>query len=256
MLSSKDIRNVKFSKSVGGYKQEEVEILLDKIEADYDQFERTVSDLNSKIEKLNGEVESYKNSQESIQSVLISAQRLADQIVDEAKAKSDEIVRNAESSIEMITAKEKELTLAFDRKASERKAQAEKELEDTVKAATEKSNSIERATEDSVRRQQLLFDKLKLEISAFKAEITRTYKEHLEVLQKLPDQVPMDPTQIAKLVSDEYNKVPNVEDFIEEKAEEIIETKEQETAEENAEDIQVEEDVGFIINVEDLSGDK
>ncbi len=253
MLSSNDIRNVKFSKSVGGYKQEEVEILLDKIEADYDQFERTVRDLNSKIEKLNGEVESYRSSQTSIQSVLISAQRLADQIVDEAKAKSDEIVKNAESSIEIITAKEKELTLAFDRKASERKAQTEKELEDTIKAATERSNSIEKATEDSVRRQQLLFDKLKLEISAFKAEITKTYKEHLELLQKLPDQVPMDPTQIAKLVSDEYNKVPNAQDFIEEKT---VEPKQQETAEENEAEVEVQEDVGFIINADDLSDEE
>ena len=33
MLSASDIKNVKFSKSMSGYKQEEVDIFLDKVEA-------------------------------------------------------------------------------------------------------------------------------------------------------------------------------------------------------------------------------
>ncbi len=40
MLSVAEIRNVKFTKAMGGYKQEEVDVLLDRIEADYIQFER------------------------------------------------------------------------------------------------------------------------------------------------------------------------------------------------------------------------
>jgi len=50
MLSSNDIRDIKFSKSVGGYKQDEVDVLLDKVEADYEQYERTVSDLQGVVE--------------------------------------------------------------------------------------------------------------------------------------------------------------------------------------------------------------
>ena len=259
MLSSKDIRNVKFSKSVGGYKQEEVEILLDKVEADYDRFERILSEMQEKNEKLTAEIESYRSSQTSIQNVLISAQRLADQMVEEAKTKSAEIVKNAESSIETITAKEKELTQAFDRKASERKAQLQTELDETVRTAAEKSKSIEKATEDSVKRQQMLFDKLKLEVSAFKADITKTYKEHLELLQKIPDEVPMDPEEIARLVSAEIDKIPDVEEFIEPSAqEEKTEEKQEQTVEESVvseqEEIKEEQNVpqGFVINTEDL----
>lgn len=261
MLSSKDIRNVKFSKSVGGYKQEEVEILLDKVEADYDQFERMLTEIQEKNEKLAEEVESYRSSQTSIQNVLISAQRLADQMVEEAKTKSAEIVKNAESSIETITAKEKELTQAFDRKANERKAQLQTELDDKIRTATEKSQSIEKATEDSVKRQQMLFDKLKLQVSAFKADITRTYKEHLELLQKIPDEVPMDPEEIARLVSAEIDKIPDTKEFIEpsfdtEKTEEKQEqTAQSEPIADMQEDVTEEhgEAKGFIINAEDLA---
>lgn len=228
MLNSKDIRNVKFSKSVGGYKQEEVDILLDKVEADYELFERTVKELQAKIDSFEKEIDGYKNSQSSIQNVLLSAQKLADQIVDEAKAKSEQIVKNAEANIELITAREKELAENFDNKAQERKDALQKELDVMVSKAEAKRVAIEKATADSVVREQILFDKLKLEVSAFKAEITRSYKEHLEILQKLPDEVPMDPKTMTEAVSTAIDKAPAPESFFEApevQAEVIEETK-------------------------------
>ncbi len=214
MLSSKEIRNVKFSKSMSGYKQEEVDVLLDKIEADYDQFERTLREMSSKIEQLRGEVEEYKSSQGSIQSVLVSAQKLADQIVEEAKLKSGEIIESAQKSIENITAREQELTCAFDKKAGERKEALENQVEGIIKSAEDKKAAVEKATQNSVERQQMLFDKLKIEIAAFKADITKKYKEHIEILSKIPDTVPMDPKEIAAAVSQNLEAVPDVREFL------------------------------------------
>ena len=206
-----DIRNIKFSKSVGGYKQEEVDILLDKVENDYEQYERNMRELGDKIDSLNAQIEGYKETQASIQNVLLSAQKLADQIVEEAKQKSEEIINNAEANISIITAREKELSNAFELKASERKAVAESEINAMLEEAKRKSDAIDKATEVSVNRQQMLFDRLKLEISAFKAEITKSYKEHLEILQKLPDVAAMDPTRVAELLSMDFTTVPSVE---------------------------------------------
>ena len=214
MLSASEIRNAKFAKSVGGYKQEEVDILLDKIEADYEQYERLIRDFQAKNEELNKEIEALKNSQSSIQNVLVSAQRLADQIVNEAKEKSEEIVKNAEASISVITAKEKELATTFERKAQERKSALEKELAEMVKAAQIKADSIKTASDDSVARQQMLFDKLKMEIAAFKAGVTAKYKEHLELLTTIPETVPMNPKDMAEAVSVTIDKAPSPEQFI------------------------------------------
>lgn len=255
MLSSKEIRNVKFSKSMSGYKQEEVDVLLDKIEADYDQFERTLREMSSKIEQLRGEVDEYKSSQGSIQSVLVSAQKLADQIVEEAKLKSSEIIADAQKSIENITAREQELTSAFDRKAGERKQELEDQIEGIIKAAEDKKQAVERATQDSVERQQMLFDKLKIEIAAFKADITKKYKEHIEILSKIPDTVPTDPKEIAAAVSQNLEAVPDVREFLSNpKAQEIrsnpILTPIFEEEEEYEEDY--EEPTGFIINADDF----
>ncbi len=251
MLSSKEIRNVKFSKSMSGYKQEEVDVLLDKIEADYDQFERTLREMSSKIEQLRGEVEEYKSSQGSIQSVLVSAQKLADQIVEEAKVKSSEIIADAQKSIENITAREQELTSAFDKKAGERKEALENQVEGIIKTAEDKKAAVEKATQDSVERQQMLFDKLKIEIAAFKADITKRYKEHIEILSKLPDTVPMDPKEIAAAVSQNLEAVPDVREFLANAEAKMLNNNPAPAFEEDVE-YEDEEPTGFVISADDF----
>lgn len=214
MFTASDIKNVTFSSSMRGFKPEEVDIFLDKVEADYHQFEKIVNDYRQKIESLNAEIEALKSSQDSIQNVLVNAQKLADQIVNEAKVKSEEIVAKAETNINVITAQEKELATAFEMKANERKAALQKELDQMVEKANIKAKSIMAAAEDSVKRQQVLFDKLKLEIASFKTSITAKYKEHLSILQEIPDTVDMDPDTLSKLISAKVDALPNVDSFI------------------------------------------
>ena len=210
MLSAAEIRESKFSKSMGGYKQEEVDILLDKVEADYAQFERTMKEYQAKVESLNKEIEELKASQNSIQNVLLSAQGLADRIVNEAKVKSEEIIKNAESNIAIITAREKELSTTFELKAQERKSTLEKELNEMVAKAQLKADTINKASQETVAKQQMLFDRLKLEIAAFKSSITNKYREHLEVLNTLPDTVPMDPKYVAEVMTTSLDKKTDI----------------------------------------------
>ncbi len=204
MLTVAEIRDVKFSRSVGGYKPDDVDILLDKIEADYEAYDRLIKDYELKIGTLTSEIEGFKSSQSSIQNVLVSAQGLADKIVEEAKQKSEEIIKQAEMNIVNITAKEKELSTAFELKAKEQKDALEKELKAMVDTAQKKADAITLAAEDRVKHQQKLFDRLKLEIATFKSNISVKYKEHLELLSKLPDTVPGDPQYIAELVSTSF----------------------------------------------------
>lgn len=214
MLSVAEIRNVKFSKAMGGYKQEEVDVLLDRIEADYLQFERTVKEYKARLEAANKEAEALKSSQNSIQNVLVSAQKLADQIVAEAKLKSEEIINGAQADIEAITAREKELATAFELKAQERKTALQKELDEMLATAKLKADGMTAAAADSVARQQLLYDKLKMEISAFKAAVTSKYKEHLEALRTMPETAPMDPKRMAEAVAAALDKAPAPESYL------------------------------------------
>ena len=148
MLTAAEIRNVKFSKAMGGYKQEEVDVLLDRIEADYAQFERAIKEYKAKTDAMNKEMESLRSSQNSIQNVLLNAQKLADQMVDEAKQKSAEIINNAQSNIEIITAREKELPPRLTLRQTSANKSLKKELADMVKTAQIKADSIKAASEE------------------------------------------------------------------------------------------------------------
>ena len=214
MFTSEDIKNVTFSKARGGFNPEEVDVFLDKVEADYLLFEKVSKDYQAKIAELESKVKDLEKAQNSIQNVLLSAQKLADQIVDEAKEKSDDIIKNAESNITLITAKEKEIATAFEIKAKERKETLEKELEKMVSDAKLNADSITSAAKDSVERQQVLFDKLKIEIAAFKSAVTSKYKEHLNILQEIPETVPMDPKKMAEVITAKIDAAPEAEEFI------------------------------------------
>ena len=90
----------------------------------------------------------------------------------------------------------------------------EKDAKYSIEKCKEKQTAIEKATADSVARQQALYNKLKLEIVAFKTEITAKYKEHLELLSVIPDTVAMDPKEMADAVSIAFDKAPEPESFL------------------------------------------
>ena len=58
--------------------------------------------------------------------------------------------------------------------------------------------AIEKATDDCIARQQLLFNRAKLEVAAFKSEILNKFKEQTSIISQLPDAVPLSPEEIEK----------------------------------------------------------
>lgn len=242
MLSSKEIRNVTFANSVGGYRKEEVDILLDKIEVDYDKYEKLVATQSAKIEELQKEIENYKDSQSSIQNVLLSAQKLADQIVDEAKEKSKQIINEAEKNIVDITEKGKMLAGEFDSQANEKKEKLESDLADIIKKAEDKKAVVEKVTSDCVDKQQELFNALKAETAKFRKEITEKYKEHLALLSTIPAEFEVDPKAAAKMVEEEIKEAEEVAEETEEITEEAEEEISDEEISNDAEDAEEEQE--------------
>lgn len=228
MLSSNDVRDVRFSKAMGGYKQEEVDTFLDTVEEDFRQYEAYVKNLEEKLTAATSEVEEYKTSQASLQSVLISAQQLADNIVNDAKVKAEKIIEDARAAAEVATGEAKNMLVNFDEKLGEKRDAAKREMEELLKKAEQKKAATEVAAADAVKREQALFDKLRLEVSEFKGEMMELYKRHIELISKIPDCVAMDAARAAEAVALEIEKEPDVAQFIAsepEKEEEVPEVK-------------------------------
>lgn len=214
-MNAKEIQDIRFSKSMSGYKTDEVDDFCDKVFADYVKFAELVKTQQETIAKLEEKIRDTETSAESINTVLISAQKLADSIVAEAKEKAELTVENANNEAENIKLRTKKALEEIDAVITEQKKQAEKEAEEILKEAARKSEGMILAAKDSVAREQLLFDKLRSEVAAFKKEIKNAYKAHLESLSALPEEVPVNPEQASIKIEEIINNEPDLRQFIE-----------------------------------------
>lgn len=224
MLTSKEIKEARFNEVRKGYDAKEVDELLDNVYADYVGFENLLATKQSQIEKLEKDIADNKTNADSINTVLISAQKLADSIVADAKNNAEQIVTNAETEAENIKQRTKRALEEIDAVLTEQKSASQAEAEEILNEAKRKAEAMLLAAKDAVAREQILFDKLKSEVAIFKKEIKESYKSHLESLSKLPDEVPFNAEQSAEATLEVINNKPNFSQFVkeEEKAEEPI----------------------------------
>lgn len=214
----KEIEEIRFSKSMSGYKTDEVDDFCDKVYNDYIKFAELIKVKQEKIEALEAKLRDTELNADSINSVLISAQKLADSIVAEAKAKSEEIITTANNDAENIKQRTKKALEEIDAVITAQKNEAAKEAEAMLSDAARKSEGMILAAKDSVAREQLLFDKLRGEVAGFKKEIKNAYKAHLEALSALPEEVPVSPEDAAIAIEDIIRNEPDLRQFIEKQA--------------------------------------
>lgn len=231
MLNAKEIQESTFSTAMSGYKRDEVDALLDKITADYGQFEALLASQQARIAALEKEISDKDISMSSINTVLLSAQKLADSIVADAKKQAEETVEAANAEAESIKLRTKKALEEIDAVLTAQKNKAQAEVDEMLSDAARKSEGMILAAKDSVTREQLLFDKLKSEVAEFKHHLKESYKAHIESLSKLPDEVVLNPMLAASTVEEIINNEPDLLKFIEKSTiEEEVEIELPETA--------------------------
>lgn len=238
------IRSVKFDYAMRGYKVADVEMFLDEVADDFDKLvaqNRALSERLSSLMKEQENIEEKEKTEkieqpaqeiqpiqpapevpkvnnsgniEQVQSILVTAQRFSDQIINEANEKAASILFEANTKAKEIDEKVASVMDAFEKDVAERKAKADSEISKMLGDAAAKAEGIITAAHDSVARQQLLFDKIKVEASEFKKQLFDNHKQQLEVLQKIPDCVPYDPEHAAKALEFEVNAEPNFRSFL------------------------------------------
>ena len=149
MITSREIKMKQFER-VGrnGYRADEVDQFLEQIAREIDQYDTQNRDLVSKIQVLADKVEEYRKDEDSLSSALLSAQKLGDQIVRDAKKKSDMMLVEAQAKAERIVD----------------------------------------GTRAQVEHEKMLLAKMKSEVKKFKNRLLSQYKSHLELINQLPEE--------------------------------------------------------------------
>ena len=146
MISPNEIRSKQFSKSISGYKIDEVEAFLNAVAADYTKMLTDNAELIKKIEVVVNKLEEYRGNEESISNALLNAQKINEQVIREGKNKAELIIREA----------------------------------------TFKAERLIKNAQKEVDSQNETLQMLQKEVSGFKSRIFAIYKTHLDLIDKLP----------------------------------------------------------------------
>lgn len=147
MYTPDDIRNIAFTKSMGGYKTNEVDLFIDQCADTVQMLMNDKAELEKKLEVLADKLVEYRNEEDSIRTALLSAQRLGDTVVREANHKAGLILDDAN-------------------------IKAQKVLE------TAKKN---------IKDEEAELVRIKKEVSNFKSRMLNIYREHLSLIDILPE---------------------------------------------------------------------
>jgi len=97
MLTPQDIQEKKFEKATfGGYDMALVDDFLEQVCEDYTGLYKENAILKSKLKVLVEKVEEYRSTEDSMRMALLTAQKMAGELMEEAKTKGELIVAEAE----------------------------------------------------------------------------------------------------------------------------------------------------------------
>lgn len=245
MLTPDQIKSKEFhTTGKSSYKAEEVDEFLNEIHASYDQMFRENANIIKKMSILANKVEEYKKDEDSLRQALLSAQKLADRIVSEAKETSEKQLSEASQQAEDMLS---DATQKADKILDDARRMADTKIHEANKQADEIIGGINR----KVTQENLVLEMLKKEVAAFRTKMMDMYKEHLTLLDRLPtySEETEEVQDIEPETAQEAAETP-VEEAVEEEAEEAVE----ETADEPVEE-PVEDDTFELTDIENILDD-
>lgn len=192
MLTPDKIKEKQFQSSGrGSYRADDVDVFMNEVSASYEQMFKENGDLIRKISILAKKVEEYRADEESLKLALLNAQKLADQIVSEAKEKAEkdsaEAAVAAEKQVADAKAEAEKLAVNSKRDSAAIIESAQAQAERIVAAANKKSDEILGNINRKVTHETLVFDMTKKEAVEFKHKLVEMYKEHINLINQLPD---------------------------------------------------------------------
>lgn len=100
MITIEELKNVSFRRAnFGGYKPEDVDAFIDDMLISYDNVIEENKKLKEKVAELQSRIEKFHEEDNSIRNIILNAQKIAENSLDEAKIKTTEMVNKAKEEV-------------------------------------------------------------------------------------------------------------------------------------------------------------
>jgi cell division initiation protein len=102
-LTPVEIRHVRLGRRIFGYRRTATDSLLEEVATSFEDVWRERADLTDKVEQLEGDLVRYRELESLLRATLVSAERTAAELKDQARREADLIVGEAHSEARAIT---------------------------------------------------------------------------------------------------------------------------------------------------------
>lgn len=164
-VSPLDLRQSKFSTAMRGFDRAEVTAFLLEAADGYEQALRENERLRQELLRLEASLSQYRELEGSLKSTLMSAQKVADDMRENAEREATRIVREAEGKAELLVqkaqARHEDVQREIDGLRMKRR-EAESNLESIIAAL---HNTIEFIRDQEQREQRVVSHRPKLEVA-------------------------------------------------------------------------------------------
>ena len=186
MLTLNEIKNISFRKARSGYKPEDVDEFIDQVVESYDLLIKKNIEQKETNEKLAAENERLQNSIKSLSEEKKAAPAPAPAAKPAAPAKvRPEDVKLSEEC-EYTQEEIKNALLSAQKLANATIREARQKAEGVLTDANTKAERIVSAAQGEVNEQKEELDRLKKLVSDFRASLLDAYKEHLKLVNAMP----------------------------------------------------------------------
>lgn len=180
MLTLEEIKNVTFHKARNGYQTEDVDDFIDSVIETVDSILSERDDYLKKLDIFAKKVEEYRASEESVGSVLLSAQRLADSNIKEAAHKADVILKDAQSKADAMLSDAKAKSEAM-------LAEAKQKSDKIIADASGNSRRAIASGNLELERQKELLKKINADVKAFQSLLLKRYRAQINAVKNITD---------------------------------------------------------------------
>ncbi len=177
-----------FTEAMRGFKKEEVEEYLGDLAREFAQLKKENEDLEKKLQVCADKIREYREDEDALKDALLGAQKTGNAIIADSKEKAANIVKEAEDH-------------AADRKqeaddyVADRKAEAEKIIEDALAEKKRIEAEAKKAADDIHAQMEIqteldkeVLARTKREAEDFRTRIIVEYRQHMEIIKKIPEQ--------------------------------------------------------------------
>lgn len=206
MKTPEQIRDMEFQKSaMGGYKQSDVELFLEEVASQIEILMKQKAEAERKLQELSKNAPEVALSAASIQSVLVNAQKVAEQAIADANVNAEGIIAEANLKLTEADIKAREIIADAEQKAVLLGETAETEAAKIIAGAVSEAQTVIAEAKESVELEQKLYDRMKIEISDFRKKAAAQCGALIELINQLPGEIPFNLERSKTVLSVDFS---------------------------------------------------